>query len=113
MPPDKPDETMYPIEPLARYLRIQLHVPGNPNDGRADIGREALVERIGSSLSAVSRYIETGFDWDHADRFATAIGVHPSTLWPGWWLNCPSDEVAGWFGDDPPIRELGPLRSAA
>lgn len=36
-----------------------------------------------------------------ADRYAIALGVHPSAVWPDWWARAHSDEATpGWFDDD-------------
>lgn len=41
---------------------------------RCDVGRRQL-----------NNWQRHGLGVDTADRAATAVGLHPSTIWPDWW----------------------------
>lgn len=60
-----------PLGPLERLVK-----PRNDDE---------LALALGASRRSVTRWRQRGIDWWIADVLATAIGLHPSWVWPQWW----------------------------
>jgi hypothetical protein len=61
----------FPFDTLERLLRAST---------ATDVGAA-----IGITRRHVLRLRATGLTIHQADRFATAAGYHPATVWPEWW----------------------------
>ncbi len=69
----------WPVEPLLRYT------------GQS---QAAFARRIGVSASTVRQAKRRGLNDHQADRWAIAIGVHPSFIWgTDWFAAAPTDQT--------------------
>lgn len=82
-----------PVDPLVRFWKSRnsthLHTACTcSNGGRCasvESLAEALSERVPVSRSTLFRRIKHGvITVNEADKWATALGVHPSHIWHGW-----------------------------
>lgn len=71
-------ERPFPLEALDDWL------------GRKDDA--ALAARLGMSRQRIAGWRQTGLTWGEADRVATQLGLHPSSLWTYWTHLHPSSE---------------------
>lgn len=47
-------------------------------------GRDALVARLGITVSRIEKLRAAGLTASDADRLACAAGFHPTEIWPSW-----------------------------
>jgi hypothetical protein len=60
-----------------------------------------LAAAVGLDRRWVRRCRRIGLTAEGADRWATAVGLHPSWVWPSWATDVESPEgEPGWFRDD-------------
>lgn len=48
---------------------------------------------VGARKTAVSTAAAEGLTDTQADRWAVALGFHPSEVWPSWWALVPEEET--------------------
>lgn len=66
----------------------------------ADVSPHTVAEVFDVSARTLLRWKQNGLMFQSADRAAVAVGLHPSLVWPEWWLvpwadvdlESPSDE---------------------
>lgn len=51
-----------------------------------------LAMRIGVRQSTLSRALVAGCTDEQADRWAVALGFHPSEVWPEWYPETPEED---------------------
>ena len=75
----------FPIEPLADAAGITLGQIGGhqPDDHPSGIAR--LAELIGVKPRWARHLRHQGITEEQADKAATALGLHPITIWPSEW----------------------------
>lgn len=75
----------FPIEPLADAAGITLGQIGGhqPDDHPSGIAR--LAELIGVKPRWARHLRHQGITEEQADKAATALGLHPITIWPAEW----------------------------
>lgn len=103
----------YPLEPLARALKIELGEIGGDQPGQVPRGLTAIGQHLGvTDPRYLRRLRRRGLPMHLADRGAIRCGKHPSVLWPNW-NTIDDDELGafdegrpGYFADDPAIEEL-------
>lgn len=76
-----------PLDELAR-LRARKLPRGTTGDSytQADWSDRDLADSLAVGRREVSRWRRDGLTITAADRAATALGEHPSAVWPDWWL---------------------------
>lgn len=94
--------TSYPWAPFEAYLRRrwpdafeqQLTANNGTGTGMRDFGHNDRMPKpsmgalIGVTDGCVRNYRCRGqISEPIADRLATRVGLHPSTIWPDWWRN--------------------------
>jgi hypothetical protein len=65
-----------------------------------DVSPQTVAELFDVSTRTLSRWKQNGLMFQSADRAAVAVGLHPSLVWPEWWvvpwadldLDYPSDD---------------------
>lgn len=81
--------TTYPLAPLAEALNIELGKIGGHtgrwHHGAPPEGHTALAEALGVTTRRIRQLANEGLSELVADRYASAIGRHPSWIWPNWW----------------------------
>lgn len=75
----------YPLHPLARILGVELGRVGGSQPGQPPAGLAALAEHLGISHTMAQRLNADGLSDGQADKYAIALGYHPSAIWPDWW----------------------------
>ena len=78
------DRRRYPLQPLARVLGIELGRVGGYQPGQPPSGLAAIAEQLGISHVMAQRLNAEGLSDRQADKYAIAIGHHPSAIWPEW-----------------------------
>lgn len=85
MTDDNGGRRRYPLEPLARIAGVELGVVGGSQPGRRTESTAALAEALGISRTMAKRLNRDGLNERQADKYAIALGHHPSHIWPDWW----------------------------
>lgn len=97
-----PGGRRFAVEPLMVKLGIDRLIDGDEGGQQAGQPLEAmalLAARLGVSMRTVRRWLGPADRWGHrpglsfgqADRYAVAVGLHPSQVWPDWWDDTPGE----------------------
>lgn len=70
----------YPIAPLEQLLGDPL---AEHNDGPVKM----VARRLGIGTQRIYRYRRSGMSTELADRLAISAGLHPSLVWPTWFID--------------------------
>lgn len=79
------DSRRYPLEPLAAILGLELGRIGGSQPHQPAAGLAALAQHLGISHRMAFKLNREGLNDRQADKYAIAIGHHPSHIWPEWW----------------------------
>lgn len=97
-------EVRFDLASLAAVAGATLGQVGGQVEGDALSGISALSEALGVSRRRLRQSHAEGLSARLADRYAVRLGLHPSSVWPGWWAAVPGDAD---HLDDPPLEAVG------
>lgn len=99
----------FPYEPLERYVTRSMEIPAHegtacrycnasPDRSRGGYGCASapMIGRMcGVSADTVQKWKTHAMDDRRADRVATALGAHPSVIWPDQWAALCAGDLEG------------------
>ena len=69
-------QLVFPTEPLIKYIDHHLH-------GYDDMAKATA---LGATYNAYRTYrVRPTISWLQADKLATNLGIHPTSIWENWY----------------------------